>query len=1347
MPDVTIDQFLGDSDATEIPWTRPTGTPASLTPDRVLIAPGQDALEIAVAAADARPRVDDVRRLWSLRWNRRAAPVVLVVAYLQNGAWQAAVCGTKDDPAVIADLNLSQVERICAAALAAGDAVTAERTLHRLLASQKDNLVAGLTNSGLFASHELRTGVPMRADWNNARMLGVGMLRDRGANLIRSLGYTITPHGSTAHVLAAGGTNRAVAVLLDDLEMFDRPSARFGAVSPVALGQSIAQQQGLPWLLSTHGSQIRLYPTKPDVGVGRKGHAETFVELDLALLSDDEAAYLPLICGAGALIEGGSTQQILAASTDHAAALGQRLRERVYVEVVPDLAKAVAAQMDAATDADLDEAYHRTLIILFRLLFVSYAEDRGLLPYQRNPRYTRKALKTLARELAETPDLTFDPSATDRWDDLLAVWRAVDDGNAEWSVPAYNGGLFAADDAHPSGQAIAAMRLSNTDIGPALRALLIDTGEDGTRGPVDFRSLSVREFGTIYEGLLESSLSFATGDLTVDRKTGAYLPAKTGDEVVVRAGEVYFHNASGARKSTGSYFTKAFAVEHLLDTALEPAITGHLAAVRALLDAGDDAAAAEKFFDFRIADLAMGSAHFLVAAIDRIEARFSTFLATNTIPAVADELARLAEVARTALADSAPGIEVEPSSLLRRQIARRCVYGLDLNLIAVELARLAIWIHTFVPGLPMSSLDHNLVVGNSLTGIGTVDEVFDILEPQRAPGQMSIFSDGIETALASARDRLSRVARTAEATKAEVREAARAFAAAMAAAADAKALFDAAVAVRLGLIGLPNGPADAIQAAAREDVHAVLSDLKVSHLPYLFPEVFLRDRPGFDVLLGNPPWEEITVERLAFWALRYPGLRGLAQKEQNARIIELEAERPDLVAMYEKQITRTDQLRDALLRGPFPGMGTGDPDLYKAFTWRVWQTLRPDGIVGVVLPRSALAAAGSAPWREAVLAEGTFTDVTLLVNNRKWVFDEVHPQYTIGLIAIRKGPEHVGSLFLRGPFASLAEYQARRLSGTAIETADFLAWSDSAAFPALPDVQATSIFVKMRLQPRLGIPDGTWRARPTAEFHATADRKKGHFSVDLANPVGWPVYKGASFDIWEPDTGIYFGWADPEHVTQELRARRVRQSRLSKSAFSEIDKDVIRDPSTLPCLHPRIMFRDISRALDTRTVRAALVPANVVAQNTAPYLLFARGDERDQAYLLGVLCSIPLDWVARTVAEVHMNFHVFNGLPVPRPKPGSLLSERVIEIAGRLAAVDGRYAAWAARVGVPVGSANDEATKTDLIAELDAVVALLYGLDRGEVGHIFSTFHRGWDYQPRLTRVLEHYDTWKAATR
>ncbi|MBF8194535.1 hypothetical protein ITP53_54565 [Nonomuraea sp. K274] len=1018
-----------------------------------------------------------------------------------------------------------------------------------------------------------------------------------------------------------------------------------------------------------------------------------------------------------ALAPEGTVTEILRASANFAADLGGRLRERVYRDVVPSLAVAIAKQMDVSTEEDLQEAYHRTLMILFRLLFVAYAEDRALLPYGRNSRYDRHAIKTLAKDFAADLSQSFDDAATALWDDMLSVWNAVNDGNSNWDVPPYNGGLFSHDpDSSPSGAALAAMRLRDAEFGPALRALLVDIGPDGTQGPVDFRSLSVREFGTIYEGLLESSLSIAPGPLTVD-KEGAFVPARGGDLIEVPNGQVYFHNKSGARKSTGSYFTKSFAVEHLLDSALEPALANHIDMVSALLEAGDEAGAADLFFDFRVADLSMGSGHFLVAAIDRIEARFTALLAQRPIAAVSDELTRLSHAARAALGGHAAQVEIETSALLRRQIARRCIYGLDLNIMAVELARLGIWIHTFVPGLPMSSLDHGLTVGNSLTGIGTVEEVLQILAPG-VKGTATLFDEPIQEALGRAREVLVRVARTSEATKQEVRDAALAYAAANEAATDARALFDAATAVRLGLIPGVVTPEHAIEAGHSTAVQERMTELNVAHFPLRFPEVFLRERPGFDVLIGNPPWEKIKVEEHQWWGLRFPGLRSLPQKDKNQAIARYQSERPDLLAEYEAEVARVEALKNVLGKGPFPGLRAAtDTDLSLAFSWRFWHLLRDGGRSGVVLPRTVLSGRAGSQFRETILVEGGFADVAMLVNNRQWIFDEVHPQYTIGLITAVRGVRYAGSVTLRGPFFSLTNYhEGMALPGQALPAQEFATWSDGAVFPLLPHTDSLRVFARLRAHPRLDAEGGEWVFTPLRELHTTDD--KALYDFNLANPSkDLPVLTGASFNLWSPDFGAPYAFADLGEFEDWAQRRRRRQIKLTRSAFHGMPKRWADDPATLGYRKPRIAFRDVARATDSRTVICALVPAGNALVEKAPYLFRRKGDARDEAYMLGVLSALPLDWYARRFVELKLSYTLLNAFPVPRPETESPLRGRVVQIAGRLAAVDDRYADWAAEVEVPVGSVDAPEEKKALIAELDAVVALLYGLDRKHSRH------------------------------
>lgn len=237
----------------------------------------------------------------------------------------------------------------------------------------------------------------------------------------------------------------------------------------------------------------------------------------------------------------------------------------------------------------------------------------------------------------------------------------------------------------------------------------------------------------------------------------------------------------------------------------------------------------------------------------------------------------------------------------------------------------------------------------------------------------------------------------------------------------------------------------------------------------------------------------------------------------------------------------------------------------------------------------------------------------------------------------------------------------------------------------------------------------------------------------------WLVYSGAAFDIWLPDRGNHFASVDADEITEHLHAKRLRQHKISSSAFSVLPSEVVEDVSTLPCYRPRIAFRDVTKQDNTRTIIASLVPGEVVLTHKAPYLLFVKGTARDEAYLLGLLSSMILDWYARRVVDISLTFHLLNNFPIPEPDGDDPVAARVVTIAGRLAAVDDRYAEWAAKVGVEVGTVTDKATREDLVCELDACAAHLYGLDEEDIGVIYETFHTGTDYSDRRERVLGHF--------
>ena len=1299
-------------------------------------ASGVGEVQIAVATVTGRPTKADLAAMWKTRGAKTAMPVV-VAAVGADGVWMFSG-GTSAMP--LGPLPHAQAQLRLQSILDEPDGIRASQRIRAIEQAYETIGAAGFSNHFLFASYHLQKDVPRRSDWARNAERAASIQQKRGRDLIAALGFTSEDAVGGALVLrSTNGSRRAIAVLLNESEQFDQKSPHY-PISPVAHGLELAKREDVQWVIVMRQSTLRLYPGRDGVGVGQRGQSETYFELDLAFLDEEFVALLTLVFSADALEVGGSADEILAGSARYAADLGSRLRDRVYLGVVPRLSIAVAErlpQLGVTVDAEgLQVAYRLSMRILFRLLFQAYGEATELLPADRNEHYDATSLRKFVEVDSRTDPQDFSEEASSIWIGLNRVWNSIFVGNSLWGVPAYGGSLF--DPASDEGLLLERLQLPDSVLGPALQAMLTEKTDEGWPGAVDFRSLQVREFGTIYEGLLESSLSLAETDLTTD-KNGVYIPAPDGVDPEVQAGEPYFHSASGERKATGSYYTPKIVVDHLIERSVEPALDAHLGRVKALLDEGREREAGDLFFDFRVADLAMGSAHFLVAAVDKIERGMRDFLTATPVPSVIAELGRLEEKAKTALGvDTEAAEAIKKSQLLRRQVARRCIYGLDINPLAVELSRLALWIHTFVPGLPMSSLDHGLVLANSLTGIGTVDEAMDALNvgPVHEPL--------IREPLALAHELLKDYARASEADKSEVAAGAELLARAQNAAAPAKAIFDVAVAKRLAV---STGDAwDAEQfAVLSEDrgVREAVDPLQPAHMPYLFPEVFLRERPGFDVLIGNPPWEELVYEEIKYWTIRFPGLKGNPPALQKALVESYRDSRPDLVSQMEKEKAAANGLRAVLATGPFPGLERGHADLYKAFSWRFVHLARSGGRFSVVLPRTAVSALGSSEWRQTIQQTGHFEEVVTLLNTAGWVFPSVDGRYSVALVTVQTASE--GETAIAGPYASPTAFRsvaedakALRVSSRAVSS-----WTGSVAFPQLPSPSSLPVFLALRQAPNVvGNRDDLKFAPVQGDFNQTTD--SGLF--DIGAPSGEvPVLKGASFDLWNPDFGAVHGYAELEVVRSKIEGRLLRQTRTSSSAYFGLDASKMVADHALPMDRARIAFRDITNATNTRTVVVALAPPGVVLINSAPFLVNKSADSKAESFLLGILSSIPLDWYARRYVELHLNFHIFNDLPVPQYRAGDPISDRVVEIAGMLAAVDGRYRSWADDVGVQVGLANSEPTKSDLINELDALVALLYGLSPEQLEHVFSTFHRGWDYTERLAAVLECYDAWKDA--
>jgi hypothetical protein len=398
------------------------GYSGPLNPKTLHLGEGSSALEVAVLTADEKPSAGELKKAWSKRAGGRASPVLLVAITDDS----ACLCGPGEpDPPVRTDIDLAVAERICRAALGEPDHHAARAFLARALQSL-DTALVGVRNEGLFATHHLARNVPQRADWPEAVTRSRGTLHLRDTALLTGLGFEVQRASPVCLTLRQDQTKVAIGVVLQPGTDPNSANPHFGATSPVTHALAMAERENLPYVVIVAGGCLRLYVTNPTLGPGRRGRAETYLEIQLELLSEETVGYLALLFGAESLRAEGAVRRLLEESNDYAANVGARLRERVYRDVVPTLASGIVDAIDGDGRIDtLRTAYEATLTLLFRVLFIAYAEDCQLLPYQSNEQYRRRSLKLKARELSRaqnTDGYAWDSEPT-YWNELRGVVR------------------------------------------------------------------------------------------------------------------------------------------------------------------------------------------------------------------------------------------------------------------------------------------------------------------------------------------------------------------------------------------------------------------------------------------------------------------------------------------------------------------------------------------------------------------------------------------------------------------------------------------------------------------------------------------------------------------------------------------------------------------------------------------------------------------------------------------------------------------------------------------------------------------------------------------------------------
>ncbi|MEO6092899.1 MAG: hypothetical protein ABIT04_11700 [Novosphingobium sp.] len=1071
----------------------------------------------------------------------------------------------------------------------------------------------------------------------------------------------------------------------------------------------------LRWGLLTNGAKWRLYFS------GARSTIDDYLELDLARIMglnpdlldtgitdrerDHWLAVFVAMFGRAAFERASDKAPSFHDTARREAAfyeerVAKNLSDLVFNRLYPALGKAVAKS--AKSDTPLDDIRQATLILLYRLLFVLYAEDRGLLPVK-DPRFDDYALRVARLDVGRRKDAgdSFSTVAKTIWNRFADLAEMIDKGDPSVGLPPYNGGLFNGENT-PLLKTIA---LSDDVMAEALDILSFEQ-RAGQRRYINYRDLSVQQLGSIYERLLEFEL--------------------IRDE----AGSVDVRPNIFARKNSGSYYTPDDLVLLILDETLAPLIQDAMDGFTAALANRDKrhdeerqlfelqkADPAKAITRLRICDPAMGSGHFLVSLVDRLtnhtlDAIAEASAMTRDLAGleyespVAEEIRKVRGTIRHNAIDASWTVseeQLDDPQLVKRMVLKRCVYGADKNPMAVELAKVALWLHTFTVGAPLSFIDHHLAAGDSLFGLWVRDAI-----DKAGKGGELLYVEELRTAERQAAV-MQRIEALTDAEIAEVQDSADmwrdvafqtgpldSFVSFMHALdwLDLKGPDRALVSLWLdGQFGdplpiargkkAPEGGKAKAEAVERftgiwQAARDLIREERFLNWQITFPGVWTnwasapdsqgRREGGFDAVVGNPPWDRIKLQQVEWFAARRPEIARAQKASDRARMIKaLKGGDDPLFADYEKADRRAaDTLRIARNSGHYPLLSRGDINLYSLFVERAHALVRRGGMVGLLTP-SGIASDLSASEFFRKVATGGHLKALYDFENRKVFFPDVHASFKFCVIAFspgrsfgaancafylhsvdeRKNPEQAFPITAAGfarvnPNTGTAPiFRTRR--DMALTTVIY------ERLPVLVDKSGTA-------------PVAAWRVKYTRMFDMTNDSHLFRTKAELEGKEGaWPVggnrWRSAASE-WVP---LYEGKMVQayDHRAAGIVVNLENVKRPAQPFETTIEQH--KNPAWVPDpqfwvarvdLSPKgswhLGMKHVTSVTNMRSMIVGFVP-ECGAGNSLP-IIDAYGDASDAALLAGSMNSIAFDFVLRQkVQGQNLNWFIVEQLPVVPP--------------------------------------------------------------------------------------------------
>lgn len=956
------------------------------------------------------------------------------------------------------------------------------------------------------------------------------------------------------------------------------------------------------------------------------------------------------------------------------------------------------------TEEERAEIFESAVKMLYRCLFLFYAEARRLLPsdVEKAEVYHQHSIRALCQEAHKFRwGKRKDFEQYDLWKHLKGLVNAVNEGDPEYGIMGYNGGLF--DDAEE--KFLGEHQLRNDFLSRALylMAYVEPIEDEQDEYEIPYEDLEVRHLGELYENILEYTVMLADADRIRRRtKKGVELilasqTKKQSGDTIIRKGDVFFGESALERKQTGSYYTPESLVRFLNEkTIVEPLREkfeqdyrkrfdeflgqierGH--ETRTRLGAAQSATALverfarEEVLKFTVCDPAMGSGHFLVDASNQM---------TGLVVSLLGEIPDIA------------GIQVPVSSKpndWRRLVTRHCLYGVDLNPLAVTLAKLSLWLNCFATDHRLTFLDHHLRRGNSLIGIRSLDQLKrapkrKVDGKKKAEEKLLFDYDELSGALVEAAKSVAGIAEIdeddTETQKAALEESQTIATGRLQSLADLYSVY-----LMDGTI-----PPEAYHALfnclaqGREikdpfidlegtwtSVQAYRDQHRFYHWPLEFPDVLgPAGIAGFSATVGNPPWDVLQPSSQEFYTNYDPDFRKYKKQEAVKVIRRLHEEHPNIAAKWEAYESAFHEA-SSYFKEPlaYSSLHKGKIDLYKAFLERFFSILRTDGQMGIVVPSGIYTDQGCRPLRKLFFTKSQITFLYCFENRWPSVFSAVDGRFKFVVFGTRKGGEthKVKCAFMQHNSERLPAIDASPMTVSldqierfSPDSLNIMEFCSQRAIETISTIYGNHPLLRERC-------DESWNVVLTQDFNLTSDSH-----LFNREGKGIEIIEGKSFFSFDNGFGEVSLWIEDKHVRHKFLDRKWKKLLARGEEPEKTDFEYFRGA-----------FRRIAASTNERTLIATVLPANTACPHTvfsiqrvmpdddgSPVILM---NSQEMVWVISVMNSFVVDYVIRQKISTGLDMHFVHTLPIPRiQKPDGHWFEAVVARGLRLLCTSQEFA-------------------------------------------------------------------------